>query len=50
MSTTAVPDPPDDAQWIALGQLIFADWHAEGLARYREAGWTLQALVDYRLV
>ncbi len=27
---------------------VFPDWDAAGLERFRGAGWTLQALVDYR--
>ena len=45
-----IPDPPSKEAWLALAGEIFPDWHAQGLAMYHGAGWTLQALVDYRCV
>ena len=45
-----IPDPPSQDEWMALAAGIFPDWHAQGLAMYHGAGWTLQALADYRCV
>eukprot|EP00750_Incisomonas_marina_P005511 INCI13981.1.p1 GENE.INCI13981.1~~INCI13981.1.p1 ORF type:complete len:281 (-),score=43.47 INCI13981.1:890-1732(-) len=43
-----IPEPSEADEWNMLGQKIFPDWHGPGLAQYHSAGWTLQALVDYR--
>jgi hypothetical protein len=45
-----VPEPSEQMDWLALGRFLFRDWHVEGLKQYHEAGWTLQALADYRRV
>ncbi len=49
-SAVVIRDPPSQEAWLALAAAVFPDWHAQGLATYHGAGWTIQALVDYRFV
>jgi len=45
---TDLSDPADAAEWVDKCQRIFVDWDKASMLPYREAGWTLQGLVDYR--
>jgi len=48
--SVSIPEPAAEGEWLDLGQRVFPDWHAAGLKQYQGAGWTLQALYDYRYV
>lgn len=42
-------DPADADAWVDKCALVFTDWDRASMNAYREAGWSLQALVDYRM-
>lgn len=42
----SVQEPADG--WLEAAVTVFPDWDRAGLQRFKAAGWTLQALVDYR--
>ena len=42
-------DPTDADAWVDKCAIVFNDWDRASMNAYREAGWSLQALVDYRM-